>query len=188
MPDPPAPSNRLAAIQRRGRRTRIRLAGAAAVCAALVVSLPAALGGGTVARSHFDGCPAVPSDFAPDQLPPTSVPGPLAPPGAVQAILCDYDLVQEGNLIYPSPTTRLVLTRGVDQLVTRLNNLTADPGIDPCFAIGGGGYINLVYPDGGTITIEFSGQCLTVRRGDIFRYDREGVLQAFKDQYQQQGR
>src|SRR5262245_11782988 len=173
--------DRLATVERSVRRRRWRfsaLAGLAVACAALVLlGVPALLpvaGPGSPAQPsgpHRPGpgtCPAVLAEFPRfnGSLPRTA-PGPLAPPGAVRAVMCEYDSMSPMHIPHSSgPIRQLVLTRDVDGLVRVLNELPVDEPIDPCFSRGGGGYLTLEYPDGASATIELSDMCSFARRGD----------------------
>ncbi len=193
VPELPAHPERLAAIERGVRRRRQRrLAVLAGACAALVLlGAPAVL----VPRSSdpvsehgsiAGDCPPEPPTFSRsnDGLPATG-PGVLAPPGAVRATMCQY----HG---YPGPfgearTPReLILTRDLASLVTELNKLPTEPNIDPCHALGTGGYLTLEYRDGRRLTIELSVSCGFVRRGTITRHNGWDAVVAFDNRYRAQ--
>jgi hypothetical protein len=112
---------------------------------------------------------------------PTSGPGVLAPEGATRAVMCEFPWRLAGGV-----RRELILTRDVAGLVTVLNGLPAEPGIDPCFSIGGGGYLTLTYPDGARHTIELAGRCGFVRRGAITRHAGWDAVRAFHERYREQ--
>lgn len=194
VPELAAPPDRLAAVGRRVRRRQLRAGVLAAACVALVL-----LGGAvTVATARSDtnrlagpqrpvagDCPVMPPRFALGNTAlPSTAPGDLAPSGAVRAVLCRYNPVPELHVQRPGPPRRLVLTRDVAGLVTVLNGLPAEPGIDPCFPAGdGGGYLTLEYGDGAKATVELANGCGFVRRGAITRYQGGDAVEAFDTRF-----
>ena len=113
-------------------------------------------------------------------LPPGRVsgPGPLVPRGAISARLCS-------DTPTPAPDYRfsnVVLTRGVENLVERLNNLERYDPQRICPKDGGTGYVLVLgYPDGQRVEVLIGGGgCNDVRAGDQTRYDpRSTVITEF---------
>jgi hypothetical protein len=207
VPPLPEPPDRLAGIGRRARRQRRGIV-AMAVAGVVIVLLgswslgqlrPTGIGVGGPSTSVESPEPVGPPGQAgpdagdcPSSLPrfdasndglPASGPGVLVPEGATRAILCEF----QWRPNHSEPVRReLMLTRDVAGLVTVLNGLPAEPGIDPCFVLGTGGYLTLVYPGGARHTLEFAGRCGFVRRGAVTRHGGWVAVQAFDERYREQ--
>jgi hypothetical protein len=207
VPPLPEPPDRLAGIGRRARRQRRWIAGMAAAGVVIVLlgswSLvqlrpsrigvagqsasaepPEPVGPPGPAGPGAGACPSSLPRFESDNFGlPTSGPGVLAPEGATRAIMCEF----QWRPGHGEPVRReLVLTRDVAGLVTVLSGLPAEPGIDPCFVLGTGGYLTLVYPGGARHTLEFASRCGFVRRGAITRHGGWDAVRAFDERYREQ--
>ncbi len=215
VPELPVPPDRLAAVERRIRRRRVRLAVLAAACVALVlIGVPVLIARGPghpldppggPRRPDAGNClaliPPSPEDngsspavaIAPPVVPfpedsgspPATAPGALVPVGAVRAIRCQYDPLPEWRRTGPGPARELVLTRDVAGLVATLNSLPVEPQLDPCFGGGASGYVTLVYENGATATVDFD-ECDIARRGGVIRHDNSAAVQAFDERFRQQ--
>jgi hypothetical protein len=181
---------------RRGRRPQRGLNVLAGGCVALVLAGALGLvGTGGDPRPRSSGVQTPDAGSCPAQLAkfpavngglPASAPGELAPGGAVRAVLCQYDAMPEWRVERPGPARQLVLGRDVTGLVAVLNELPVQEPIDPCFLLSEGGYLTLEYQNRTPITIEFSGLCSFVRRGDITRYNGHEAVQAFQERFREQ--
>jgi hypothetical protein len=206
VPPLPEPPDRLAGIGRRARRQRRWIAARAAAGVVIVLlgswslvqlrplgmgvagpststETPEPIGPPGPAGPGAGDCPSSLPPFERNNFAlPATGPGVLAPEGATQAIMCEF----QWRINYEPVRRELVLTRDVAGLVAVLNGLPAEPGIDPCFALGTGGYLTLVYPEGARHTIEFSASCGFVRRGAITRHGGWGAVRAFDERYREQ--
>jgi hypothetical protein len=180
-------------------RPRRRLTVLAGICVALVLvgtlNVAGIDGAGSPTDQQSSGVQRPDAGKCPAHLPefpqvngglPASAPGVLAPAGAVRAVLCQYDPLPEWRAERPGPARQLILSRGVTGVVTALNALPVQERTDPCFLLGEGGYLTLEYPDRTPVTIEFSGWCSFVRRGDITRHSGHEAVQVFQERFREQ--
>ncbi len=171
VPPMPAPPDRLAQIGLRVRRARRWAVGASALAVAVVLGAAGALGLTGVARRDqpaapaINDCPAVLADRS--TLAGEDTPGPLVPPGAVRATLCE---IPHGGR--DAGGSARALTRDVDRLASMFNALRArhpqaSEGTsfgDSCTAVGYSHEVSFVfqYRDRPPVVVWFDRNCRTM--------------------------